>query len=81
MKTTIEWFRPEEKKPRNGEVLVLCATGYIATVNVYDGHFNCTYGDNFETEFDDVVLWAYMPKKLEEVANEEWKKRYDDERG
>lgn len=79
MKTTIEWFRPKEKKPRNGEVLVLCVTGYITTVNVYDGHFNCTCGDSFETEFDNVVLWAYMPQKLEEIANEEWMKRYDKE--
>jgi len=79
MKTTIEWFKPEEKKPRNGEVLVLCATGYIATLNVYDGHFNCSQCDDFENEFDTVVLWAYMPQKLEEIANEEWMKRYDKE--
>ncbi len=77
MKTTIEWFKPEEKKPRNGEVIVLGSTGYIGTVNVYDGHFNCSYGDNFETEIE-VAMWAYKPKKLEEVANVRWMAKYDE---
>ena len=76
MKTTIEWFKPEEKKPRNGEVLALCATGYITTLNVYDGHFNCSCGDNFETEIE-VIMWAYAPKRLKDVANVRWMAKYD----
>lgn len=76
MKTTIEWFKPEEKKPRNGEVLALCATGYITTLNVYDGHFNCSCGDNFETEIE-VVMWAYAPQRLKDVANVRWVPKYD----
>ena len=68
MKTTIEWFKPEEKKPRNGEVLCLCAAGYMTTLNVYNGHFNCSCADNFENEIE-VVMWAYVPKRLEDVVN------------
>ena len=78
MKTTIEWFKPEEKKPRNGEVIVFCMPGYITTMNVYDGHFNCSAGDNFETEIEEVLFWSYMPKELDEIADEEWLKRHDE---
>ena len=77
MKTTIEWFKPEEKKPRNGEVLCLCGAGYMTTLNVYDGHFNCSCADNFENEID-VVMWAYVPKRLEDAANVRWKPKYDE---
>lgn len=77
MKTTIEWFKPEEKTPRNGEVLCLCDTGYIATMYVYNGHFNCSCGDNFETEIE-IVMWAYVPKILEDVANVRWMVKYDE---
>lgn len=76
MKTTIEWFKPEEKKPRNGEVLCLCDAGYMTTLNVYDGHFNCSCGDNFETEIE-VAMWAYPPKSLKDVANVRWMAKYD----
>lgn len=78
MKTTIEWFKPEEKKPRNGEVIVFCMPGYITTMNVYDGHFNCSAGDNFETEIEEVLFWSYMPKELDKIADEEWIKRHDE---
>lgn len=77
MKTTIEWFTPKEKTPRNGEVLALCTPGYITTLNVYDGHFNCSCGDSFETEIE-VVVWAYTPKKLEDIANVRWMVKYDE---
>ena len=52
--------------------------GYIATMNVYDGHFNCSAGDNFETEIKEVLFWSYMPKELDEIADEEWIKRHDE---
>ena len=74
-KTTITWYKPEEKTPKNGKVLALCETGYIATLSVYNGHFNCNH-DDFENEML-VLLWAYMPQTLTEIAEENWKKRYD----
>lgn len=77
MKTTIEWFKPEEKTPKNGKVIALCPSGYLSTMNVYDGHFNCSFSDNFESEID-IVMWAYTPKRLEEIASAEWEKRYDE---
>lgn len=71
MKTTIEWFKPEEKKPRNGYVLVLCTTGYITQVNAYNGHFNASSSE-IANEFDNVVMWAYTPQSLEKIAEEKW---------
>ena len=74
-KTTITWYNPEEKTPENGQVLALCETGYIATLSVYNGHFNCS-NDDLESEMH-ALLWAYMPQKLTDIAKEDWKKRYD----
>ena len=76
MKTTIEWFTPKEKTPRNGEVLALCTSGYITMVNCYKGHFNAS-SFNLDNEFDGVVMWAYPPQSLEKIAKEKWSELYE----
>lgn len=70
IKTTITWYKPEEKTPKNGEVLALSASGHITTLSVYDGHFNCSNRDR-KNEIE-VVLWAHAPRRLKSIAIDAW---------
>lgn len=61
--TAIQWYTPEEKKPLDGEVLIMCVflntPNYFTSVSVKDGHFNCSE-DNFNNEIF-VDYWAEIP--------------------
>lgn len=78
LKTTITWYKPEEKTPENGEVLTLSDTGNITILSVYDGHFNCRPGIS-ENEIENIILWAEIPQKLEEEAGKAWHEKRREE--
>ncbi len=65
IKTTIEWYTPEERKPESSEALTMFKKKYdvdvshITVLSVYDGHYNC-YSRNTDHElFPD--YWAEIP--------------------
>lgn len=76
MKTTIEWFTPAGKIPKNGRVVVVFANGSIDTLHIYNGHYNCfSHDTKSEIQSEEIALWSYIPKKLEEYAEIKWEER------
>ena len=72
--TNIKWHLATETLPteNNDSVLVYMLHGYITTVPVYEGHFNC-HKEYKSSEFlpgTDVLYWAYIPEKLHTERNE-----------
>lgn len=74
--TNIKWYLATEVKPDDDmyKIVAFMTLGYITTLNVYEGHFNCSYandigGENEFTPGEDVLYWAYLPKSLTATAN------------
>lgn len=56
------------------KVVAFMKLGYITSVSVCQGHFNCSYTEDIggENEFiagEDVLYWTYMPNQLTAAAN------------
>lgn len=77
----IEWFSPSEKMPdetktgREGTVLVIAGLGgTIAEVFITEGHFNVSKRldgtMDVENEWNDVLVWAYVPAEIREMQDE-----------
>ena len=83
--TNIKWYLATETKPDNDvhEVVAFMKVGYITTLSVCQGHFNCSFENDIgsENEFiagDDVLYWAYTPNSLTAAANK-YKKQHSEE--
>ena len=83
--TNIKWYLATDIKPGDEvhKVVAFVTTGYIATLSVCQGHFNCSYTEDIggENEFiagEDVLYWAYMPNQLTAAANK-YKKQHSEE--
>lgn len=88
--TKIEFFSPSEKMPDetktgvNGTVLVIAGLGgTIAEVFITEGHFNVSKRldgtMDLENEWDDVLVWAYVPevmRKMKDECYEAYKENY-----
>lgn len=75
LKTTITWYKPEDKMPPNGEVFTVSTSGSITSLYVWNGHFNC-FEHCLESEIDNIILWAEIPQKLKEEADKAWKNKW-----
>lgn len=80
--TNIKWHLATEVKPDDDvyRIIAFMTLGYITTLSVYQGHFNCSYVNDIgnENEFvagDDVLYWAYIPKSLT-IEAEKYEKQY-----
>lgn len=80
--TNIKWHLATEVKPGDDvhQVIAFMTLGYIATLNVCQGHFNCSCeshiaGDNEFTPGEDVLYWTYVPKALT-IAAEKYEKQH-----
>lgn len=65
------------------KVVAFMKLGYITSVSVCQGHFNCSYTEDIggENEFiagDDVLYWTYMPNQLTAAAIK-YKKQHSEE--
>lgn len=74
--TNIKWYLATETKPGDDvyKVVAFMTLGYITTVSVCQGHFNCSYTEDIgsENEFiagDNVLYWTHMPNQLTDAAN------------
>ena len=74
--TNIKWYLATETRPGDDvcKVVAFVRLGYITTLNVCQGHFNCSYTEDIggENEFiagDDVLYWTHMPNQLTAAAN------------
>ena len=83
--TNIKWYLATETRPGDDvcKVVAFVRLGYITTLNVCQGHFNCSYAEDIggENEFiagDDVLYWAYLPNSLTAAANK-YKKQHSKE--
>ena len=83
--TNIKWYLATETKPDNDvhEVVAFMKVGYITTLSVCQGHFNCSFENDIgsENEFiagEDVLYWAYLPNQLTAAANK-YKKQHSEE--
>ena len=83
--TNIKWYLATDIKPGDEvhKVVAFVTTGYIATLSVCQGHFNCSYAEDIggENEFiagEDVLYWAYLPNSLTAAANK-YKKQHSEE--
>lgn len=83
--TNIKWYLATEKPVPDDvyKVVAFVTVGYIATLSVCQGHFNCSYAEDIggENEFiagEDVLYWTYMPNQLTAAANK-YKKQYSEE--
>lgn len=83
--TNIKWHLATEVKPGDDvyRIVAFMTLGYIATLNVCQGHFNCSYANDIgnENEFvagEDVLYWAMLPKALTNEA-EKYEKQYSKE--
>ena len=75
--TNIKWYLATETLPPDNvhKIVAFCTLGYITTLSVCQGHFNCTYAEdiNCENEFtpgQDVLYWAYLPEQLTNAQHE-----------
>lgn len=75
--TNIKWYLATETRPGDDVYTVVAFTrlGYITTLSVCQGHFNCSYAEdiNCENEFipgQDVLYWAYLPEQLTNAQHE-----------
>ena len=83
--TNIKWYLATENPVPDDvcKVVAFMTLNYITTVNVCQGHFNCSYTEDIggENEFiagDDVLYWAYLPNSLTAAANK-YKKQHSKE--
>lgn len=83
--TNIKWYLATENPVPDDvcKVVAFMTLGYITTVSVCQGHFNCSYAEDIggENEFvagEDVLYWTYMPNQLTAAANK-YKKQHSEE--
>ena len=83
--TNIKWYLAIENPVPDDvhEVVAFVTTGYIATLSVCQGHFNCSYTEDIggENEFvagEDVLYWTHMPNQLTAAAIK-YKKQHSEE--
>lgn len=74
--TNIKWYLATEKPVPDDvyNVVAFMKLGYITTLSVCQGHFNCSYTEDIggENEFiagEDVLYWSYLPNSLTAAAN------------
>lgn len=74
--TNIKWYLATENPVPDDvcKVVAFMTLGYITSLSVCQGHFNCSYTEDIggENEFiagDDVLYWTYMPNQLTAAAN------------
>ena len=73
--TNIRWYLATETKPEDDvyDVVAFMKVGYITSLSVCQGHFNCSFENDIgsENEFiagDDVLYWTHMPNQLTAAA-------------
>ena len=73
--TNIKWYLATENPVPDDvhTVIVFMTVGYITTVSVCQGHFNCSFENDIggKNEFkpgEDVLYWAYIPNSLTAAA-------------
>lgn len=83
--TNIKWYLATENHVPDDvyKVVAFMKLGYITSVSVCQGHFNCSYTEDIggENEFiagEDVLYWTYMPNQLTAAANK-YKKQHSEE--
>lgn len=83
--TNIKWYLATENPVPDDvcKVVAFMTLGYITTVSVCQGHFNCSYTEDIggENEFiagEDVLYWTHMPNQLTAAANK-YKKQHSEE--
>ena len=83
--TNIKWYLATENPVPDDvcKVVAFMTLGYITTVSVCQGHFNCSYTEDIggENEFiagDDVLYWTHVPNQLTAAANK-YKKQHSEE--
>lgn len=74
--TNIKWYLATENHVPDDvyKVVAFMKLGYITSVSVCQGHFNCSYTEDIggENEFiagEDVLYWTHMPNQLTAAAN------------
>lgn len=83
--TNIEWYLATENPVPDDvcKVVAFMTLGYITTVSVCQGHFNCSYVEDIggENEFiagEDILYWTHTPNQLTAAANK-YKKQHSKE--
>ena len=83
--TNIKWYLATENHVPDDvyKVVAFMKLGYITSVSVCQGHFNCSYTEDIggENEFiagEDVLYWTYMPNQLTAAAIK-YKKQHSEE--
>ena len=83
--TNIKWYLATENPVPDDvyRVVAFMTLGYITTLSVHQGHFNCSYTEDIggENEFvagEDVLYWTHMPNQLTAAANK-YKKQHSEE--
>lgn len=83
--TNIKWYLATENPVPDDvcKVVAFMTLGYITTVSVCQGHFNCSYTEDIggENEFiagEDVLYWTYLPNSLTAAAIK-YKKQHSEE--
>ena len=73
--TNIKWYLATENPVPDDvhTVIAFMTVGYITTVSVCQGHFNCSFENDIsgKNEFaagEDVLYWAYIPNSLTAAA-------------
>ena len=73
--TNIKWYLATDIKPGDDvhEVIAFMTPGYITTLSVCQGHFNCSFENDIggKNEFkpgEDVLYWSYIPNSLTSAA-------------
>ena len=73
--TNIKWYLATENSVPDDvhTVIAFMTVGYITTVSVCQGHFNCSFENDIggKNEFisgEDVLYWAYLPNSLTAAA-------------
>lgn len=73
--TNIKWYLATENPVPDDvhTVIAFMTVGYITTVSVCQGHFNCSFENDIggKNEFkpgEDVLYWAYLPNSLTAAA-------------
>lgn len=83
--TNIKWYLATENHVPDDvyKVVAFMKLGYITSVSVCQGHFNCSYTEDIggENEFiagEDVLYWTHMPNQLTAAAIK-YKKQHSEE--
>ena len=83
--TNIKWYLATENPVPDDvhKVVAFMKLGYITSMSVCQGHFNCSYTEDIggENEFiagEDVLYWTYMPNQLTAAAIK-YKKQHSEE--